>query len=117
MAASTKILIVEYEVIIAVDLKLILSDLGYNSICIALRSDETLELIDSHNFDFVVLEININSDFSYKVADILESKNIPFTYCSGNKSERPQDKSRPLLLKPYGKNDIINIMNSMGVSC
>lgn len=77
-----KILIVEDELIIAEDVKNMLSKMGYDVIGIAMDFDEIETIISHQKPDLILLDVNLNSKKDgIEIAQIINEKfNIPFIF-------------------------------------
>jgi CheY-like chemotaxis protein len=78
-----KIMLLEDEAIIAFAVEDMLSDLGCIIVGPALRLDQGLELAAGADIDAAILDVNINSDRSYPVADALDRRGVPFMFATG----------------------------------
>jgi DNA-binding response OmpR family regulator len=96
------VLIVEDEVLIAMDLQAQLEENGWSVIGPAGTSGQALGLLDSSTPDYAVLDINLGSDTSFAVADRLAQGGIPFLFLSGASTEILPDRfhGQALLQKP-----------------
>ena len=110
MPNKIAILIVEDEVLIAQDLKEILEEVGYDEIYKARNYQQAIELINNHNLDLILLDINLND--SKSGIDLAEYINkhfqIPFIYITsysdaGTIANVKQTRPSGFLLKPYSK--------------
>ncbi|MFZ3584666.1 response regulator [Loktanella sp. DJP18] len=105
---AKRVLIVEDEVLIAMNLEDMLNDLGHEVVGQATRIDKAMELARESDIDFAVLDINLVGKQSFPVADILRERGIPFAFASGNGPEGLVDGYRhfPALQKPYAQEDL-----------
>lgn len=89
--------------LVALVLQDMLADLGCVVIGPAVSVDEALSLIETHDLDATVLDVNLNGQMSYPVADALLARKVPFVFSTGYTSNRLQDGYRtfPALQKPY----------------
>ncbi|WP_165690818.1 response regulator [Consotaella salsifontis] len=78
-----KILVVEDEFMIAIDIEASLEELGANVAC-AGTLERALEAVESDRFDGVVLDLNLAGKEVYPVADILARQGIPFFFHTGH---------------------------------
>ncbi len=106
--SSKKVLIVEDEFSIALDIKISLEKLGYSIIGIASSYDESIKYVDEIVPDVAVLDINITGDKNGIVtgADIYDKYNIPIVFLTAYGDDRTFKEalqSRPFgfLLKPF----------------
>ncbi len=79
-----RILVVEDEPLIAVDIIDQLSELGADCIGPALTLKEALSLVESEVFDCAVLDIRVGSDSVFPVARRLAERKIGFVFHTGN---------------------------------
>jgi CheY-like chemotaxis protein len=99
-----RILVVEDEMIASWTLEQMLADLGYEVVGPAARVKEALAMIETEVIDAVLLDINLNGEKSYPVADVLAARGVPFFFSTGyNKDSMPNGyRDFPMLQKPYG---------------
>ena len=102
---SGNALLVEDNIIIALDADEMLSGLGFSYVEIASNTPQALELIDSSRFDVGLLDINLGNETSFAVADRLMELGVPFVFLSGygDSEERMPDRFRGIhvIQKPY----------------
>lgn len=108
-----KILIVEDEVIIAIDLKSKLQKLGYTVTDIVHNSDVLTDKIKSQNPDLILLDINImGSRNGIEMAHVINKDHkIPFIYVTSYTDKHTLDevkKTNPAgyIVKPFTLEDI-----------
>jgi two-component sensor histidine kinase len=70
------VLLVEDNIIIALDAEEMLRGLGIKSVRIASSVTEALRLIEAHPPDFALLDVNLGEETSFEVAENLSKKNI-----------------------------------------
>ncbi len=96
-----KILIVEDESMVALDLKLILTRAGYKVCGIADSVKEALALIEEQKPEMVLLDIFLKGPLSgIDLAKTLTAQNIAFVYLSANFQESILEKAKTT--QPYG---------------
>jgi CheY-like chemotaxis protein len=79
-----RILILEDEGLIALDLEAIVQGLGFNVLGPVSHLEPALEIIEREPLDGAVLDIHLNGDStSYPVAAALEGRRIPFIFVTG----------------------------------
>jgi len=105
---KTKVLIVEDEKIIALDLKSSIIDLGFSVTKMVKNYDETMLSIKQNEPDIILMDINLkNSKDGIQTAiDIKKIKNIPIIYLSAfcdDKTINRAIKTNPVgyLIKPF----------------
>ena len=101
--ANRRILVVEDEMLVLMNIEMILEDLGCVSICTAARVAEALDLIKDTRFDAAILDVNLDGERSYPVADLLVRRSVPFAFSTGygDHGDRADFHDRPVLRKPY----------------
>jgi DNA-binding response OmpR family regulator len=101
-------LIVEDEILVAMELEDLLTAMGHQVIGSAARMGEALELARDAEIDFAVLDINVGGVQSFPVADILRERGIPFFFTTGYGAAGLMDGFRheTTLRKPYDSRDL-----------
>ena len=102
-AAARRILVVEDEILIGMLLEDMLGDLGYQVAAMASRIEEALTLAQEVDADAAILDVNLNGQEVYPVADILAGRGIPFVFATGygERGLPPAHQQRPTLQKPF----------------
>jgi light-regulated signal transduction histidine kinase (bacteriophytochrome) len=101
---SGYVLVVEDNIIIALDAEEMLTDLGAIRIDIAGRVSEALALIAAKRPDFAVLDVNLGTEMSFPVATALRALGVPFCFATGygNALTLPADcAGTRIVKKPY----------------
>jgi DNA-binding LytR/AlgR family response regulator len=108
-----RILIVEDELIIAYDIKMILEELGYEVTDIADNASDAIESIQNNTPDLILLDINLGSDTDgvMLAQDINNMFHIPFVYLTSNADPvtiNRVKRTRPagFIVKPFQKSDL-----------
>src|SRR5690349_15769205 len=99
-----RVLLIEDEMMVAMLLKDILADLGFTVVGSAARVEHALALIEAAGaLDAAVLDINLNGQMSYPVADALVARRVPFLLATGYGRDSVMNgyRSFPLLQKPF----------------
>jgi CheY-like chemotaxis protein len=101
--SGRRILVVEDEMIVAWLLEDMLADLGCAVVGPAGSVNQALAMIDAEAIDVAVLDVNLNGQTSYPVADALAARGVPFVFSTGYDRDRLLDGYRafPVLQKPY----------------
>lgn len=81
---ARRVLVVEDEPLIAMNLEDMLTGLGHNVIATATRIDKALSLVEGSEFNLAVLDINLAGSNRFQVAAILRRRGIPFIFTSGD---------------------------------
>lgn len=78
-----RILILEDEMLVALETKSLMWRVGAVVVGPYARVHMALEAIQSQQIDAAVLDINVAGVHSYAVADALQARNTPFVFCTG----------------------------------
>ena len=97
------VFLVEDEVMIRMMVADMLEELGYRIAAEAGEISEALKLAQSTDFDFAILDVNVNGKVISPVADLLRARNRPFIFATGyGSSGLPEEyRDRPALQKPF----------------
>jgi CheY-like chemotaxis protein len=107
-----RLLVVEDEFVIALDLQNLLEAAGHEVVGLAANVPDALALIETTTIDGAILDINLRGERVTEVADLLARKEIPFLFVSGYGSAgRPPGHDRvPVLAKPYSENVLLGVI-------
>jgi len=103
LQTGRRILVVEDEFLIRMLLEDMLTDLGYEIVGVAGRVDEAAELAESKDFDLAILDVNLDGQDVYPVADLIGKRGLPFMFVTGYGGRGLPDnyRNRPTLQKPF----------------
>jgi CheY-like chemotaxis protein len=104
LASINRVLLVEDQAIIAMDVEYMLTDCGVASVDTAASVDEALVLMEAARPDAAVLDLNLGGHTSLPVAERLKMAGIPFVFATGygdNSMVPAEFASIPVLSKPY----------------
>lgn len=114
MAEPRRILLVEDEPMIAFALEDMVIELGHEVVGPAFRLSDALALAGSERIDAAVLDVNLNEQTSYPVADLLRERGIPFLFATGY-AEGGIDwhGEAGLIAKPYGRTQLAKVLGEL----
>jgi PAS domain S-box-containing protein len=106
---SLRILVVEDEPLVAMDLMMELEDAGYLAIGPATSCEQALEAIISEVPDAALLDGNLNGEPVDLVADELLRRRVPFAFVSGYGRENlpARHADRPMISKPFRAAEVL----------
>jgi CheY-like chemotaxis protein len=106
--SGRRVLVVEDEMIVAWLLEDMLADLGCAVVGPAARVNQALAMIDAEAIDVAVLDVNLNGQMSYPIADALAARGVPFVFSTGYDKDRLLDGYRtfPVLQKPFHRSEL-----------
>lgn len=112
-----RVLIIEDEAVVLLDLEATLEDLGYEIAGSATSLDTGMKLARELALDLAILDIDLGGSSSNQIADTLEARGVPFMFISGYTIEaRPgRHASRPLITKPYSSDLLRVTLQSLSV--
>jgi len=98
-----RLLVVEDEYLIRMLLEDMLADLGYEVVVAVGSIAEASELAGSGDFDAAILDVNLDGQDVYPVAEILAKRGLPFVFVTGYGERNLSDpyRDRPALQKPF----------------
>lgn len=105
--AGKRILLVEDEAVIAFAVEDMLLDLGCEVVGPAFRLDDAQRMAAAEAIDAAILDVNLNDERSYAVAEELTRRSIPFLFATGYAEggiDWPQEAE--LLPKPYRREQV-----------
>ena len=110
--SGKRVLVVEDEIMVSWLLEDMLANLGCVVIGPAVRVDQALAIIESEPLDAAVVDLNLNGQFSYPVADALAALGVPFVFSSGYSQDRLLEKYRsfPILQKPFHRSELAEVL-------
>lgn len=83
MQSNIRILVVEDEILIALALQDILTDLGFDVVGPAHRREDALILAEEATISGALLDINLHGKMVYPVVDLLTRRGVPIALCTG----------------------------------
>jgi CheY-like chemotaxis protein len=112
LLSGRRMLVVEDEMMLLVMIEDMLSDLGCQSVSVAATVKQALALVSTRPFDIAILDVNLNGEMSFRVADALAALHVPFIFSSGYGADALTEeyRDRPLLRKPYSYHDLEDVL-------
>ena len=101
--AGLRVLLLEDNALVAMHLEEMLGEAGCDVVATLDTVSGALEFIRSHVVDAAVLDVNLNGEKVFGVAEELMTRNVPIVFSSGY-GERflpPQFNAAPHLSKPF----------------
>ncbi len=111
---SVRVFIVEDESLILMLLEDILEDLGCQVAASALNLRQALDSAATTDADVAILDINLNGDPIYPVAEALVGRGVPIIFASGyGATTLPEAwKARPTLPKPFSADQVATALRA-----
>jgi PAS domain S-box-containing protein len=114
--APSRILLVEDEPLVALQIKNDLEMAGHHVTGLAVSTDEALSSIANADFDVAFLDIRLGDGLSIEVAESLLHRGIPFVFGSGFDDESilpPHLRKIPRLTKPYETEQVSQLLSDL----
>jgi CheY-like chemotaxis protein len=113
--AAPRLLVVEDEYLIRMLLEDMLADLGYEVAAAVGTIAEASKLATDSDFDAAVLDVNLDGQEIYPVADILAKRGLPFVFVTGygERSLPGPYRDRPALQKPFQVAQLKAVLDEM----
>jgi CheY-like chemotaxis protein len=115
LLSGRRILVVEDEMMILMMIEDMLADLGCEAVIAAATVDRALGLLDGQVFHAAMLDLNLNGEESYAVADALIARSVPFVFSTGTTDHHIKDgyRSHPVLKKPFNDEKLAEVLTRL----
>lgn len=113
MNGSIRILVVEDQPLIALDLEDLLVSRGYTVLGPKASVAEALECLTRTSPHAALLDIDLQGETSFEVGRELKRRGVPFVFATGTADldALPQDLAgAPVILKPWNVDDIVSFL-------
>ena len=112
---NVRIMIVEDDVLLAMDLAGFLRDAGLDVVGPFSSVEVALQGMTDGRPDIAILDIDLSGQMSFPVADALATENVPFVWLIGSSSDILPDhhRHRPFLTKPFASHTILRVMTDL----
>jgi len=116
LLAQMNVLLVEDNIIIAMDCAEMLQSLGAAHVTMAASVAEALDAVDAVVFQFALLDYNLGAETSIGVADVLLARAIPFAFATGSDGDVQNrgHANAPVIGKPYGTAQLVPLLRGLG---
>lgn len=110
-----RVLILDDEPMIAMDLEYLLLDAGYAIACVTGKIDAALLVINSGGCDAAILDANLSGVSAAPAAAALTALGIPFLVLSGYSADQlPENmRSAPCVQKPAHPTELIDLLSGI----
>ncbi len=106
------ILLVEDEFFVGSDLEQILADSGAETVLVNTAGAASAKLAET-TFDAAILDIHLQDESTYPLADTLRRKSIPFIFLSGYLTIREGYTDVPFVDKPFTRDTVTNALKNL----
>jgi two-component sensor histidine kinase/CheY-like chemotaxis protein len=111
LETGNRILLVEDEILVAMMMRDILTELGFTVVGPFSRLSEAMVAAVHEDIDAGIIDINLGGEFVYPVADVLAARKIPFVFVTGYGVESIDGRFGyvPIVKKPVQRLALQNI--------
>jgi PAS domain S-box-containing protein len=105
------VMLVEDEAIVAMAVNDSLNDLGFSVIGPFSRVSDACRALQDHQVDAAILDVNLNGEMVYSLAELLTARKIPFVFATGYGAESIESRFEhiPVLQKPIEKDTLTRV--------
>src|SRR6476646_3642380 len=102
-AGSRRVLVVEDEFVIALEIEDVLLRAGYEMVGPAASASEAERLAREEQLDVALLDVGLRGEPAFQAADALADRGVPFVFLTGYSPETlpGRFRDRAVLGKPY----------------
>ncbi len=110
--ADRSILLVEDDIILSTDLAFVLTEAGCKAIVPAPSNAAALSAMVHYIFDAAILDVNVQNEWVFPVANALETVGIPFLFLTAyaHDSIPAQHRGRPFIQKPHHPEGLLDAL-------
>ncbi|HWK46966.1 MAG TPA: response regulator [Stellaceae bacterium] len=107
------ILVVEDEGMVAMLIEDMLTHMGHEVGAVVSRMEEALQIAKTGSFDLAIIDVNLDGQPSYPVAELLTARGIPFVFATGygRQGVDPKFAQVPTLAKPFVSKDLAKLLS------
>jgi len=109
--AGASVMLVEDEAIVALAVNDSLTDLGFSVIGPFSRVSDACRALQDNKVDAAILDINLDGELVYSLAELLTARKIPFVFATGYGAESIETRFEhiPVLQKPIEKDMLTRV--------
>lgn len=113
--APTRILVIEDEMLVALLIVDMVTELGFEVVGPAMRLEPGLAMARQEQFDLAILDVNLASEKSFAIADALKLRGIPFIFATGYGAQGVNEAHRGIrtLQKPFDSQELARAIGAV----
>lgn len=109
---GTTVLLLEDEFLIALDAEQILTELGAAKVEVASTLADAEQLAENGRFDVAMLDVNINGEVSFPLAESLQRRGVPVVFATGYEMRnQPFPEPAVCVTKPYTSATLLEVLS------
>lgn len=115
MPEKARILIVEDDYLIATMLEDIIATAGWDVVGPVGHLAEAIEAATHQECEAAVLDINLDGEMAYPIAEVLSRRKVPFVFLSGYgpSGEKGPFGDRPCISKPFRPRELLDMLRDL----
>jgi CheY-like chemotaxis protein len=112
--AGRRVLVIEDESMVMMLLQDMLEDIGCVVADSASRLQEAIEKARSLTFDVAILDVNLNGERTFPIAEVLAARGVRFVFATGYGVANlpPGFSERPVLQKPFQQHELERVLRA-----
>lgn len=111
-----RVLLVEDAGLVAMEAQMVLEEVGMKVLGPANRISQALSLAEAGPIDIAFLDIDLNGEHVWPVAEVLARRGVPFAFATGFESSTIMPKpfsGNPMLAKPYSEHELLGMARKL----
>jgi chemotaxis family two-component system sensor kinase Cph1 len=110
-----RILVVEDENIVAMEISWLVEDAGYSVVGPEVSVDTTLQVLTRHRIDLALLDVNLDGETVFPVSEMLDAMGVPYIFITSRPASSlpARYQGRPLLAKPYSSTALLALVKQV----
>jgi PAS domain S-box-containing protein len=109
---SSRLLLVEDELVVGMFMQELLESIGYRPTDPVGRLSDAMAMATNERFDGAILDMNLNGEIVYPLAELLTEQKVPFIFLTGYAPRNVDARftAIPILQKPVLQEDLIDVL-------
>ena len=114
LSSSRRLLLVEDEVLVGILMREMLEDMGFSIGEPCRTLGDALSAARSEQFDAAILDMNLNGDVVYPLAELLTAQRVPFIFVTGYAADAVDQRFAkiPIVQKPVTSEVLARVINA-----
>jgi DNA-binding response OmpR family regulator len=112
LSSSLAIMVVEDDILIALDVQMMLQAEGYLVLGPVTSVKAALAKVEEQRPDAAILDVNLGREMAFPVADALVAAAVPFVWLTGHSPGLvpARHRHRPILNKPFRERELLDVL-------
>ncbi len=112
---GSRVLIVEDDGIIALDLRMVIEGAGCRIVALEFTVEEGARRARDEQLDMALLDVQVNGSTTFELADTLIARRIPFVFLTGYSAESLPDRfaANRVVRKPFSPKRLLSALDQV----